>query len=79
MTISDGAYYDADPYFNSMTVSGDNFRKQPWQTVKGLPELEYAFWTVGHNHMGDSINSDRVISQVMPYTSKSESFVVRSG
>ncbi|XP_065067285.1 fibronectin type III domain-containing protein-like isoform X2 [Rhopilema esculentum] len=64
----DGSYYDADPYFNSLTVKGDNFRKRPWQTVKGLPELEYYFWTVGHNSMGDSINSDRAISQVMPYT-----------
>ena len=53
-----------------MAAKADDFRKRPWQTVKGLPELEYAFWTVGHNSLGDSVNSDRVVSQVMPYTSK---------
>ena len=68
--IADGSYYDANPYFNSMTAKADDFRKRPWQTVKGLPELEYAFWTVGHNSLGDSVNSDRVVSQVMPYTSQ---------
>ncbi len=66
----DAAYYDANSYYNAEFVEQANFLKQPWQTVKGLPELEYAFWTVGENKLGFSIPSDRVISQVMPYTSE---------
>eukprot|EP00794_Sanderia_malayensis_P005991 gene5991-6687_t len=64
----DAAFYDANSYFSSEFVEQVNFLKQPWQTVKGLPELEYAFWTVGENKLGSSVPSDLVISQVMPYT-----------